>query len=158
MLGTTWSHTPQGAQEIVDEFTSMIQDLDGFGIFMHNLLLTLPMFLPFAGAFWGSITALSTGFTLSAIATVNPEAAGFHPLSLLYMTPFGIMELIAYSLAISRGALLSISILKKRPMRPEIRPLLYDIAAAAGLLISGGLIEHFMIELIQSGEITLDLR
>lgn len=155
MLGTGWNHTQQEAQLITDEFMAMVQDIDGFGIFVHNVGLALAMFIPFVGAFWGSMTAWATGFTLSAMTTINPDIQAIHPLYLLYLTPFGIMELVSYSLAISRSVLLSIVILKKKSLLPQIRPLLIDIGIVVGLLLAAGIIEYYMIELIQSDQLTL---
>lgn len=157
LYGSTWNHTQEDAQDITDEFALLVQDIDGLGIFMHNVGLTLPMFVPFIGVLWGNTIAWATGFTLSAIVTVRPEIESIHPLSLLYMTPFGIMELTAYSLAISRSILLSVSMLKKKSLRPEIRPTLIEVGIAAGLLLVAGLIEYYMIELIESGHLVLNI-
>ena len=140
-------HSPKEAQFLVDEFMESIQGIDGPGIFVHNTLLALPMFVPGAGAAWGTLTGWSTGFVLAAITTVSPGVSDIQPLALLYLTPFGIMELAAYSLAGSRSLLLIIRIIKKQSIRQDAKLVLVEVAAVVGLLLAGGLVEYSMIEM-----------
>jgi len=38
---------------IMEEFESMVEGIDAFGIFVHNTALSLPMFIPGFGIIWG---------------------------------------------------------------------------------------------------------
>ncbi len=145
--GSMHEHSPEEAQLLVDEFMESIRGIDGPGIFVHNTLLALPMFVPGAGAAWGALTGWSTGFVLAAITTVSPEVGGLQPLALLYLTPFGIMELAAYSLAGSRSLLLMVRIIKKQSVRQDAKFVMIEVGAVAGLLLTGGLVEYYMIEM-----------
>ena len=62
------------------------------------------------------------------------------------MTPFGLMELAAYSIAMSRSYILIHKIIKKMPIRPDIRVICLEVAILVALLLAGGLLEYFMIE------------
>lgn len=145
-LGSMYEHTEEEALAITEEFLKAIQGIDGYGIFLHNLALALPMFIPGFGAGWGLITGWATGFTLSAITTANPELGGMQPLALLYTSPFGLMELTAYSLACSRSFLLIQTLRKRTSLRPALRVTLIEAAIVVGLLLAGGLLEYYMIE------------
>jgi len=69
----------------------------------------------------------------------------------LYMTPFGLMELTSYSLAMSRSAMLMYNILKKIPIKKDFKIIIIEVGIVLGLLIAGGLIEAYMIEQIDAG-------
>ena len=146
-LGSMYEHTEEGAQDLVQQFMETVRGIDGIGIFWHNLSLALPMFIPGFGTAWGLFAGWSTGFTLSALTTTNPELGGIQPLALLYLSPFGIMELAAYSLAASRSLLLALRIYRKQALRPQLKPTLIEVGIVCGLLLAGGLVEYHIIEL-----------
>ena len=77
----------------------MIEEYDGFGIFVHNTLLALPMFIPGFGIAWGSFASFSTGMVFSVLKDVNPMLDNIPALTVIFMTPFGLMEIAAYSIA-----------------------------------------------------------
>jgi len=56
------------------------------------------------------------------------------------------MEVAAYSLGMSRSFLLIYTIIKKFPIKPQLRPTVIEIGIALALLLVGGFIEHAMIE------------
>lgn len=143
--GSMFEHDPGDAQLLVDEFLKSIQGIDGLGIFVHNFLLTLPMFLPGFGVVWGIFTGVSTGYVLSAIITLNPEVA-ISPLELLFLSPFGLMEITAYSLAGSRSFLLIYKIKQKISIKGDAKTVGIEVGIACGLLLAGGYIEYYMIE------------
>lgn len=145
--GSMYEHAPEEAQLLVDEFMESIRGIDGPGIFVHNTLLALPMFVPGAGAAWGTLTGWSTGFVLAAIITASPEVGEVQPLALLYLSPFGIMELVAYSLAGSRSLLLITRIIKKQSIRQDAKSVAVEVGVVVGLLLAGGLVEYYMIEM-----------
>ena len=63
------------------------------------------------------------------------------------MTPFGLMEVAAYSIAMSRSYIFIHKIVKKIPIRNDIRVTLVEILILLGLLLTGGYVEWYMIEM-----------
>ncbi len=59
------------------------------------------------------------------------------------------MELVAYSLGISRSYILIKMIIKKANLRTAIRGTSIEIGIMVGLLLAGGFLEFYMIELAQ---------
>ena len=145
-IGSMVEVPEEEARLIGEEFAAMIGDIDAVGIFIHNTLIALPMFIPGFGMAWGFFSAGSTGIVFSAFATLNPELVGIHPLSILFLTPFGLMELTAYSLGISRSYLLLQAILTKKPMGVQLRPTLVEAGIAVALLLAGGFVEYHLIQ------------
>jgi len=132
---------------IMEEFESMVEGIDAFGIFVHNTALSLPMFIPGFGIIWGMFSAFSTGIAFAAIKSVNPLVEQIPALSILFMTPFGLMEVAAYSIAMSRSYIFIHKIIKKIPIRNDIRVTLVEIIILLGLLFIGAYVEWYMIEM-----------
>lgn len=103
-LGSMSEVSDEDANTFMAEFDELVEDIDAVGIFTHNTTISLPMFIPGFGVAWGMFSAWSTGFAFSAITTITPQLAEIPPLAILYLSPFGIMELTAYSLATSRSS------------------------------------------------------
>jgi len=131
---------------IMEEFESMVEGIDAFGIFLHNTALSLPMFIPGFGIIWGMFSAFSTGVAFAAIKSMNPLLEQIPALSILFMTPFGLMEVAAYSIAMSRSYIFIHKIIKKVPIRSDIRVTLVEIIIVVGLLLIGAYVEYYMIE------------
>jgi hypothetical protein len=91
-------------------------------------------------------SAVSTGFAFAALATTTPLLGNIPPLALIFATPFGLMELAAYSLAMSRSFLLIMALFKKSSLKEQWKPLAIEIGIVIGLLLLGGIIEAYMIE------------
>jgi len=70
----------------------------------------------------------------------------FQPLDLFYASPFGFLELVAYSIGMSRGIFLIFAFIQKSPKKPLIIWSLVEISIVVILLIIGGVMESFMIE------------
>ena len=107
------------------------------------------MFIPGFGVAWGIFSAWSTGFAFAAIATTVPEIADIPPLSILFLTPFGLIEVFAYSLGISRSFILIRAVSKKINLVPFIKPTAIEIGIVLALLFVGGYLEFYMIDLAQ---------
>jgi hypothetical protein len=107
------------------------------------------MFIPGFGVAWGIFSAWSTGFAFAAIATTIPEIGEIPPLSILFLSPFGLMEITAYSIGISRSFILIRAVSKKINLRSFIKPTVMEIGIVVGLLLAGGYLEFYMIELAQ---------
>lgn len=146
-IGSMMEPTNEEAQAFLEEFEELINDIDAFGIFSHNTLLSLPMFIPGFGIGWGLFSAWSTGFAFAALVLLTPELTGVPSLALLYLSPFGIMELTAYSIATSRSYILIWMMIKKINLRTAIRGTSIEIGVLVGLLLVGGILENYMIEL-----------
>ena len=149
-IGSLSSVSEEEANAFMEEFEELVLDIDAFGIFLHNSTIALPMFIPGFGVAWGLFSAWSTGFAFASIALITPEIADIPPLSILFLSPFGLMEIAAYSLGISRSFILIRAITKKTNLIPFIRPTIIEIGIVVGLLLAGGYLEFYMIELIQN--------
>ena len=131
---------------IMEEFESMVEGIDAFGIFVHNTALSLPMFIPGFGIIWGMFSAFSTGIAFAAIKSMNPLLEQIPALSILFMTPFGLMEVAAYSIAMSRSYMLIHKIIKRVSIRNDIPVTLVEIIIVVSLLLVGAYVEWYMIE------------
>ena len=149
-LGAITEVNTEDATAFMEEFEELIQDIDGFGIFTHNASVSLPMFIPGFGVAWGLFAAWSTGFAFASIVSLTPQLAEIPPLAVLYISPFGLMELVAYSIATSRSYILIRLISKKINPLTVIKPTLIEIGIVVGLLLGGGYLEFYMIQLAQT--------
>ena len=145
--------TEEEIQEIMDFFDEIVGTIDGIGIFVHNTTIALPMFIPGFGVAWGLFSAYSTGFAFSAIAAANTDVAQLNPLAIL-LTPFGLMEMAAYSIAMSRSTLLAKNVFQKNweLIKNEKLILSIEIGIVIALLLIGGIVEMWMIETAQGME------
>ena len=145
-IGAEMPVSTEDAEIFLNEFQLAIEGIDAVGIFVHNVSIALPMFIPGFGMIWGAFAAWSTGFAFSALETTNPILSQLPPLSVLFLSPFGLMELCAYSIGMSRSFLLIKSIIKKKSLKLEIRPTAIEIGIVVALLLAGGFIEFVMIQ------------
>jgi len=145
--------TEEEIQEVMDFFDEIVGTIDGIGIFVHNVMIALPMFIPGFGVAWGLFSAYSTGFAYSAIAAANTDVAQLNPLAIL-LTPFGLMEMAAYSIAMSRSTLLAKNVFQKNweLIKNEKLILSIEIGIVIALLLIGGIVEMWMIDTAQGME------
>ena len=145
--------TAEEIEEVMSFFEEIIDTIDGIGIFTHNTTIALPMFIPGFGVVWGLFSAYSTGFAYSAIAAANTDLAQLNPLAVL-LTPFGLMEMSAYSIAMSRSTLLAKDVLQKNWNQIKTDKLIIsiEIGIVVTLLLVGGIVEMWMIETAQGME------
>ena len=149
-LGSMSTVSQDEADLFMEEFEKLVLNIDAFGIFVHNTTIALPMFIPGFGIFWGLFSSWSTGYAFAAIATSVPEIANISPLTILFLTPFGLMEISAYSLGISRSFILIKAIFTKTNLFQFIKPIIIEIGIVIALLLAGGYIEFYMIELVEN--------
>jgi len=135
----------------LEEIEELIAEIDAVGIFIHNTLLALPMFIPGFGIAWGAYAAFNTGMAFSVIKDASPMLENIPSLTVLFMSPVGLIEVAAYSIAMSRSYILVHKIIKKIPIRGDIRVTAIEIVILVGLLLAGGFIEYFLIENIPPG-------
>ena len=154
-LGSMSTVSEEEANMFMEEFKKLVLDIDGFGIFVHNTTIALPMFIPGYGIVWGLFSAWSTGYAFASIATIMPEIANISPLSILFLSPFGLMEIFAYSLGISRSFILIKAVITKTNLSQFIKPTIIEIGIVVALLLVGGYVEFYMIELVQNESIEM---
>jgi len=148
-IGSIFPVEQEDAEAFKKEFEELIEDIDGIGIFLHNSMIGLPMFIPGFGIAWGFFTSWQTGYAFANLAFLIPILQNIPggSLALLYLSPFGIMELTAYSIGMSRSFLLIHKIIKKISIKQDAKIVGIEIAIVAGLLLAGGILEAYMIEI-----------
>jgi hypothetical protein len=154
-LGSMSTVSEEEASLFMEEFEKLVLDIDAFGIFVHNTTIALPMFIPGFGIVWGLFSAWSTGYAFASIATMMPEIADISPLSVLFLSPFGLMEIFAYSLGISRSFILIKAVITKTNLSQFLKPTIIEIGIVVALLLVGGYVEFYMIELVQNENIEM---
>jgi len=148
-IGSQSEVSHEDALTFQEEFNNLIEDIDGIGIFLHNSVVALPMFIPGFGVAWGFFSAWQTGQAFAALALLNPIISDIHPLALLYASPFGIMELVGYSIAMSRSLLLIHKIIKKISIKNDYKIIGIEVGIVVGLLLAGGFLEAYLIDTIE---------
>ena len=153
LIGTYSKLSDEESKTFLKEFQKTVQGIDAIGIFQHNASVALPMFVPGFGLAWCAFASLSTGIAFGALVSTTPALAKIPPLALLYLSPFGVMELIAYSIGMSRSLLLINAIIRKKPLKNELRQTGIEIGIVLALLLAGAFIEYSMIQQFGSSAI-----
>ena len=145
-IGAEIQVSEEESKIVLEELESLIDEIDAVGIFTHNTSLALPMFIPGFGIAWGAFAAFSTGMAFSVIQDASPMLENVPSLTILFMSPFGLMEVAAYSIAMSRSYMIIHKMIKRMPIRPDFRVIGLEIAIVVGLLLTGGFVEYHFIE------------
>lgn len=153
-VGAAVQMTPEEAGEVREAFSEQIAGIDQNGIFLNNIRIALGMFVPGLGVGLGVFSGYATGNVFSAIAEGEPALAGVPP-QIIFLTPFGIMEIFTYGLAMSRSGLLVYQFVKKVHWREYALPTAMELGIAAAVLLAGAVVEWWMIE--ELGGLNLDL-
>lgn len=132
------------AENLRQQFNEQVKDIDQSGIFMNNLRISLGMFIPALGIGLGIFSGFSTGLIFNVIAESSPLLDNISPLVIL-ITPFGIMEVFAYGLAMSRSGMLIYQLVKKKQLREHIIPSIIEIVIVIAVLLIGATIEWQMV-------------
>jgi len=133
------------AEDLKGQLTKQIVNIDQNGIFINNVKVALGMFMPAVGIAIGISSGFSTGMVFSAMAKTSPILTSVPPLIILF-TPFGIMEVIAYGLAMSRSGLLIYQLVKKKPWKEYAIPMIIEIVIVVVILFIGAIIEWDLIQ------------
>lgn len=133
------------AETLTREFSKQIEGIDQNGIFWNNVRITLIMFVPAVGSAFGAFSGFATGSVFSALASSSPMLGEVSPLVLL-ITPFGIMEVFVYGLAMSRSAMLIYYLFKRMPWSKYTIPTLIELGIAIVVLFIAAVIEWQIIE------------
>ena len=145
-IGAEIQVSEEESKIVLEELESLIDEIDAVGIFTHNTSLALPMFIPGFGIAWGAFAAFSTGMAFSVIQDASPMLENVPSLTILFMSPFGLMEVAAYSIAMSRSYMIIHKMIKRMSIRPDFRVIGLEIAIVVGLLLTGGFVEYHFIE------------
>jgi len=145
-IGAEIQVSEEESKIVLEELESLIDEIDAVGIFTHNTSLALPMFIPGFGIAWGAFAAFSTGMAFSVIQDASPMLENIPSLTILFMSPFGLMEVAAYSIAMSRSYMIVHKMIKRMSIRQDFRVIGLEIAIVIGLLLTGGFVEYYFIE------------
>ena len=145
-LGAEVQVSEEESAIVLEQFENLIGEIDAVGIFTHNTSLALPMFIPGFGIAWGAFAGFSTGMAFSVLQDANPMLENIPSLTVLFISPFGLMEIAAYSIAMSRSYIIIHKIIKKLPIRTDVRIIGIEVAILVGLLFSAAFIEFYFIE------------
>lgn len=145
-IGATTELSREDALAILTEFTDTMEDIDSVGIFLNNLSIGLPNFIPGAGPAWGLYSGWSTGISLSGIYSMYPELSDTNPLDIFYVSPFGFLELIAYAIGMSRGTFLIFSFVKRHSINSILKWTGIEIGIVIALLGIGGVMVKSMMK------------
>jgi hypothetical protein len=145
-IGSISDVSDEEADALMADFEELISGVEATSIFINNVSAALPMFIPGFGVAWGFYTAWSTGFAFTAIVSGMPGLQNIPSLAILYASPFGAMELIAYSIGLSRSCLLTYFLIKRTNLKSLIKPTLIEIGIVVGLLLGAGFLEEYMIK------------
>jgi uncharacterized membrane protein SpoIIM required for sporulation len=143
--GAALPMTDEEAKELRKQFSDQIEGIDQYGIFVNNIKIALGMFIPALGVGLGVFSGFATGSVFSALANSSPLLDQAPPL-LIFLTPFGAMELFTYGLAMSRSGMLIYQLVKRKPWRDYAATTLIELGIAAAVLFAAALIEWWFIE------------
>jgi len=129
----------QEATQIKDQITEKIATADSNTIFLNNIVLGLVMFIPAFGIIFGIGSAFATGLAFASFSLDIPAFA------VLWLSPFGLMELLAYSIAMSRSLLI---IKRRKNLRQDKKIIAIEVAIVIALIFFGGVIESLLLGLL----------
>lgn len=144
-IGTYYKMSDEDAKKFLTEFHKTTKGIGSLGIFLHNSSVALPMFVPGFGPAWGAFSGWQTGAGYRVLVIENPQLADVPPILIFLASPYGAVELVAYSVGMSRGYLLAVSLVRRRPVRPQLVPTAIEIGIVIVLLFIGGLVEYSSI-------------
>lgn len=148
--GAASTMSDEEAKNLKDLFGKQVEGIDAIGIFLNNFWIAFLMFIPAFGIFIGMFSAYSTGLVFKALAQTTPQIADLSPLIIL-ATPFGMMEVISYGIAMSQSVILLNEIVRKKSLKtifriPVLIPTLIQLGIVAALLFAGAFVEFYMIK------------
>ena len=143
--GAAINMSKKEADDLKGQFAKQIIGIDQNGIFINNIKVALGMFIPVVGIGLGIFSGFSTGMVFSAMAETSPLLSNIPPLIIL-LTPFGVMEVFAYGLAISRSGMLIYQLVKKKSWREYAIPTIVEIGIVVVVLFIGAVVEWQLIQ------------
>lgn len=124
------------AQIIENQVQEKFEQATNNTIFLNNIALSLVMFIPAFGVVFGMFSAFATGISISAFELPYPAFA------ILWLSPFGLIELVAYSIAMSRSLLI---IKRRKFLRQDKKIIGIEVGIVVALVFTGGIVESIML-------------
>lgn len=147
LFGSSATLTQEESEDIIQQVSELFRDIDVWKIFFNNFQIALLMFIPALGTFIGGYIIYSTGLVFAAYSVQSGIPAIFL-VGFALLSPYGILEFLAYGLATSEGLLIIYAAFKKR-LRSEVKVLPLAILAVAGLLLTAAALEMLMIKMVE---------
>jgi Zn-dependent protease/predicted transcriptional regulator len=122
------------AEIIKRHFQQELRGVNQYKIFINNFKVALGMFVPGFGVALGMFSGFSTGLVYNAVSHTSPSVSHISPL-IVFLTPFGILEIIAYGFAISRSCMLSYQLIKDRNKRKTWHAYVIPTAIEIGMVL-----------------------
>ena len=148
ILGTLNDNVNERDLDAIEEIKKIVKTLSPEAIFYHNLPLNLIMMIPGFGIIFAMASAFTTGH-LASVLILN-YGIDTNPILFLLATPYGLMELVSYAVAMSRGTILLIAIIRRKTVpfetRKHLEQCFMDIGIIVALLAFGAIVEFYMIE------------
>ena len=144
-IGAKVNIEKEQSSSIKEQFETKIEGIDEFGIFQNNVLIALSMFIPGIGVGVGIFSGFGTGLVFNAMALENTTLQNISPLAIL-LTPFGLMEIFSYGVAISRSGMLIYDLYKKNSWKLMLKYTIIEIVITVSILIVAAFIEWNMIK------------
>jgi len=148
IIGTSVTLDESTSTLLKEQFQNKIKNIDSVGIFFNNFLISILMFIPGIGIAFGLFSGFSTGNIFMILTRGLPIQI---PPLLVFLTIFGIMELVSYGIAISRSYILLIRIIKRSNVKKSLIHAGIEIGIVAIILLFSAIIEWDLI--VKSGGI-----
>lgn len=148
IIGTSVTLDESTSTLLKEQFQNKIKNIDSVGIFFNNFLISILMFIPGIGIAFGLFSGFSTGNIFMILTRGLPIQI---PPLLVFLTIFGIMELVSYGIAISRSYILLIRIIKRSNVKESLIHTGIEIGIVAIILLFSAIIEWDLI--VKSGGI-----
>jgi len=148
IIGTSVTLDESTSTLLKEQFQNKIKNIDSVGIFFNNFLISILMFIPGIGIAFGLFSGFSTGNIFMILTRGLPIQI---PPLLVFLTIFGIMELVSYGIAISRSYILLIRIIKRSNVKESLIHAGIEIGIVAIILLFSAIIEWDLI--VKSGGI-----
>lgn len=149
LVGSTYKMSSDELNNFLNDFKSQTEGIDAPGIFAHNLTDALPMFVPGFGVGWGCYTGWTTGAAFGAFLSTNPALAHISALAIFLLSPYGAMELVAYSVAMSRSLIILLVFVRRRSWKTELRSqwksTVIEVGIVIAVLFAAAFLEYSMI-------------
>jgi len=148
IIGTSVTLDESTSTLLKEQFQNKIKNIDNVGIFFNNFLISILMFIPGIGIAFGLFSGFSTGNIFMILTRDLPIRI---PPLVVFLTIFGIMELVSYGIAISRSYMLLIRIIKRSNVKESLIHAGIEIGIVAIILLFSAIIEWDLI--VKSGGI-----
>ena len=148
IIGTSVTLDESTSTLLKEQFQNKIKNIDSVGIFFNNFLISILMFIPGIGIAFGLFSGFSTGNIFMILTRDLPIRI---PPLVVFLTIFGIMELVSYGIAISRSYMLLIRIIKRSNVKESLIHAGIEIGIVAIILLFSAIIEWDLI--VKSGGI-----